>query len=156
MSHMWLPTADLLPQPSATPATPLHYTQHISARTLLLSITRPVCLQQLWDPVAGTEAAWELSQILSLARWMFLLHTKWKGWNVSTGIFCLHFRHQKSHVSERLSERNGNGGVQCHQCASGWPHLYISRKGLRANMSRSHVTATTFHRYLGGDHSLAC
>lgn len=66
--------------------------------TILLPRCHNVCISllALRTCVRTESSRWVLS---NPSHWLvrYFFYTKWKDWNVSTGIFCLHFRHQKSY-----------------------------------------------------------
>lgn len=110
------------------------------------------CLHQLWRLVSA-QSRHEFSQIHSTGFSGILFHTEWKDWNVSTGIFCLHFRHQKkaisldTYLSTLIMEVFGVTNINFDD-----PTCTFLVKKIQM-MSLSHIIASTFHRYLGYDNS---
>lgn len=89
----------------------------------------------------------EFAQIHSTGL-VILFPTKWKDWNVSTGIFCLLFRHQKKALSLKVYLSL----LRMEALSPVWiwiPNQDIFRDVKRIQMmSLSHIIASTFHRYL--------
>lgn len=73
-----------------------HWAMHTDTKILFTPCIQMVCVSiSSEDP--SQQSRPKFSQIHPTGLLGILFHTKWKNWNVLTGIFCLHFRHQKSH-----------------------------------------------------------